>query len=584
MKARALFPGFVLVLLLVATNIPMVAPDGNKLPVTMLVYSDGTVEFTSDFATSDVGPSPGVTSMNARLGITPTAGGSKLELTFGMIFEASALEDLSTVFHKLNLGILVYPNGSKVAIDLLLQFGPEGFAYPLSTWGFDDYVYCTEIVANAEIHGETTNATLFLKLQPGSTYSVQDMIDWINQNGDYVRQQVEMMLTMLGLQVTRFELAPTVFSANTAMLRVDVGLFGNLTELASQYVSGVPTEVVFSPIYILGIFVARPDDLSRITFNFTDTGPFDAAITLNYKQSYDALINANRMNYLNSIEEIARQDSTNGAPWLPLISVLKPALLTASQAGFSFSADFDRSTMTWSARSPKMKVGQVSGNTVSLKQFLSSLGPLDEYTRDESGQPSLTVTVRGVEDARASLDIVIPAGTPSPTSRNASTATWEGVFLDQLQDISFTVRLKDTTPPTITSGVAAGATFSEKRPSLTAAFSDNVGIDASTVVVKLDGIDVTSAATKSAAGVSYVPASDLQDGSHTFYVRVQDTAGNPAELTVSFTVSSGIPVIYLAGGVAVVIILLGAVAYFVFMRKPSAAVPGQAQPPPPPPQ
>jgi len=582
MKVRTVFPAFMLVLLLAAASIPMATPDATKFPVTMLVYSDGTVEFISESTSSDLGANPGVTSMNARLGIAPTAGGSKLEFTLGIVFTASAIEELSTLLHKLNFGILVYPNGT-VALDFLVQFGPGGFPYQLSEWGSEDYVYVTEVAGNMKIVGETTDATLFMKLQPGTTYTRQDMIDSINENTDLVEQQVQMMLTMLGLQITRFQLTPTLYSFNTVLLRVDVGVFGNLTETLSQYMTGTPTQMVFSPLYILGIFAASPDDLSRVTINFTDAGLFDAAVTLNYKQAYDTIINADRMNYLNRIEEIARQDMTNGAPWLPLISVLKPALLDTSLAGFSFNANFDRSTMTWSARSPKMKVGQVSDSTVSLRQFLSSLGPLDEYMTDEFGQAGLTVTMRGVEDARASMSIVIPSGVPTPASRNASSATWEGVYLDQLQDVSFAVHLKDTVPPTITSGIAAGATLSEKRPSLTATFSDNVGIDASTIVVKVDGVDVSSATTKSAAGISYVPTSDLQDGSHTFYVKVQDTAGNPTELTVSFTISSGIPMIYLVGGGAVAVIVLGAVAYFVFLRKPSAAVAGQAQPPPPPP-
>lgn len=583
MRVRALLLSSALLFILVGAGIPMVAPSGNKVPITMLVYTDGTVEFTSDFTTSDLGANPGVSSIRASLGITPTAGGgSKLELTAGVVFEGSTLEDLSNLFHKLNFGVLMYPNGT-MALDLFLQLGPGGSYCGLSNWGYTQSFYCTEVRANARVVGETTNATLFLKLEPDTTYTLQEMIDYINQNSDFIAQQVQAKLGIFGFQITQLQLAASYFAANTALVRVDVSLRGNLTQIASQYISGTPTQVVFNPLDILGVFAAHPDDVSKLTLNFTDTGTLGAAIALNYKQNYDAVINANRLNYLSTIEDIARQDQTNGSPWLPLISLLKNSLLTASQTSFSFSANFGQSTMTWSARSPKMKVGEVSDNTVSLKQFLSSLGPLDEYTTDSNGEPGLTVTIRGVEDARAYMDIVIPSGVPATTSKNASSATWEGVYLDQLQDVSFTLRMKDTTPPTITSGIAQGATLSEKRPTLTATFSDNVGVDASTVVVKLDGVDVTSAATKSAAGVSYVPTSDLQDGLHTFYVKVQDTSGNPSDLTVNFTVSSGIPMTYLLGGGVVVIILLGAVAYFVFLRKPSAAVSGQVGPPPPPP-
>jgi len=580
MKARALLIEFMMVFLLVMASVPVVTPAGEKLPVTMLVYRDGTVEFTSDYTMTDVEPYEGLTSVSSRLGLTQTAGGSKLELAMRAVFEGPLLEELSTTVHGLNMGVVIYPNATRFLLDLSLQFGPQGYSQYIMEIGDD--VILTEVTANAEVNGEITDATLFLKLKPGQSYTLQQMIDGITGNEVYIGQIVTMILAQLGFRVMRFEMTPTPFSADTILLRVDVGLQGNLTQIASQYTGGTPTEVVFSPILILGAFVAAPDDLSRITFNFSDTtGAFDAAVTLNYRQGYDAIINANRLNYLNEIEAIAKEDPTNGAPWLPLISVLKPALLTASQAGFDLNVDYANSRMTWSGRFPKMKVGQVSGNTVSLKQFLISLGPLAQYTKDENGNPSLRFAIRGVEDATSYMDIVVPSGAPRPISSNASTAIWEGVYLEQLQDVSFTIRLKDTIPPTITSGVAPGATLSEKRPQLTATLSDNVAIDVSTIVVKVDGVDVTSSATTSATSVSYTPTTDLQDGPHTFYVKVKDTSGNLQELTVSFTVSSGIPMIYLLGGGVALVVVVGVAAFFLLRKKPSVA-PGPAPPPPPP--
>jgi len=580
MKARALLIEFMMVFLLVMASVPVVTPAGEKLPVTMLVYRDGTVEFTSDYTMTGVEPYEGLASVSSGLGLTQTAGGSKLELTMRAVFEGSLLEDLGELVHRFNLGVLIYPNATRFILDLSLQFGLQGYSQYIMEIG--DNVIITEVTANAEVNGEITDATLFLKLKPGQSYTLQEMIDGITGNEAFIGLIVTMIAAQLGFRVMRFEMTPTPFSADTVRLRVDVRLQGNLTQIASQYMGGTPTEVAFSPILILGAFVAAPDDLSRITFNFSDaTGAFDAAVALNYRQGYDTIINANRLNYLSKIEAIANEDPTNGAPWLPLIRVLEPALLTASRAGFSFDVNYANSRVTWSVRSPKMKVGQVSGNTVSLKQFLSSLGPLDYYTEDENGNPNLKIAIRGVEDATGYMDIVVPSGAPSPASRNASTAIWEGVYLDQLQDVSFTIRLKDNVPPTITSGVAPGATLSEKRPQLTATLSDNVAVDVSTIMVKVDGVDVTSSATTSATSVSYTPTSDLQDGSHTFYVKVKDTAGNPAELTVSFTVSSGIPMIYLLGAGVALVVVVGVAAFFLLRKKPSAA-PGPAPPPPPP--
>ena len=577
MKARAVLIESVMIFMLIVSTIPIVTPAPDKFPVTMLVYRDGTVEFTSDYAMTGLEPYEGLASFSSSLGLTQVAGGSKLELAMRAVFEDPLLEEISAVVHRFNFGILIYPNATRIALDLSLQLGGEGYTqYIMEAF---DTVTITEITANADVNGEITSLKLFLKLKPGQTYTVQDMVNYIAQSPSDIEGVVSGVLAYFGLQLTRFEMTPTVFDANTALIRVDAGLQGNLTQIASQYVTGPPTQVVFDPVLILGAFAAVPDELSKITFNLTDAGTFDAAVTLNYKQSYDAMINANRENYLNALEAIANEDPTNGEPWLPLISVLKPALLTASQAGFSLNVDYANSRMTWSARFPNMKVGQVSGNTVSLHQFLSSLGPLEPYTEDVNGTPGLRIAIRGVEDAAAYMDIVLPVGTPNPILHNASTAIWEGVYLDQLQDVSFTIRLKDNVSPTITSGVAPGATLSEKRPHLTATLSDNVAVDVSTIMVKVDGVDVTSSATTSAASVSYTPTSDMQDGPHTFYVRVEDTAGNPAELTVSFTVSSGIPMIYLLGGGAVLVVIIGAAAFFLLRKKPS---PAQGPPPPPP--
>jgi hypothetical protein len=577
MKAREMLIESMMILMLVVSTVPVVTPAPDGFPVTMSVYRDGTVEFTSDYAVTGLEPYEGLSSFSSSLGLTQVAGGSKLELTMRAMLESPMLEDISQYVHRLNLGILIYPNATRIALDLSLQLGGEGYTQFISE--IPDTVTITEITANADVNGEMIDVKLFLKLKPGQSYTVQEMVDYLAQDPGFIESLVEQVLALFGLQLTSFEMTPTVLDGSTALLRVDASLQGNLTQLASQYITGTPTQIVFDPVLILGAFAAVPDDLSRITFNLTDTGALDAAVTLNYKQSYDAMINANRENYLNRVETIANEDPTNGAPWLPLISVLKPALLTASQAGFSLNVDYVGSRMIWSGRFPNMKVGQVSGSTVSLRQFLSSLGPLEQYTENGNGAPGLRIAIRGVEDAAAYMDIVLPLGTPSPILHNASTAIWEGVYLDQLQDVSFTIRPKDNVPPTITSGVAQGAALSEKRPSLTATLSDNVAIDVSTIVVKVDGVDVTSSATTSATSVSYTPASDLQDGPHTFYVKVEDTAGNPAELTVSFTVSSGIPMIYLLGGGAMLVVIIGAAAFFLLRKKPPVA---QGPPPPPP--
>jgi immune inhibitor A len=116
------------------------------------------------------------------------------------------------------------------------------------------------------------------------------------------------------------------------------------------------------------------------------------------------------------------------------------------------------------------------------------------------------------------------------TTGNIVTSSW-----------SFTV---DTTPPTISSeSPISGLIISVSRPTISATFSDNIGVNPSSAVIKLDGATVTSSASVTTSGFSYTPPSPLSDGSHTVYIFVADTAGNDATLTSTFTVDTTPPTI-----------------------------------------
>jgi hypothetical protein len=560
--------------MLALASLPLVAPQPSRTPLVMLVYPDGTVEFTSSYSGS-VEPSGGVSTMTATLGVSKLATGSRVELTGSIMFEGDTLISLASVFRRFNVGALIYPNGTRILIDFSVEMVSGGI--PLTDLVEGQTIHLMSVSGRADISGQTIDATIQVTTKTDPLYTADELNSWIETQEATLEPMIASTLAQMGLQVIRIVVTPTAPDTYTSEVNVNLVLQGNLTQIAEQ---GGQAQVVFNPFLILGVFVARPDDLSTATLNFSSSrGTLDIAVTLNYRSDYDALINANRLRYLDNMEAIAEQDPTNGNPWLPLISLLKPAQLTASQAGFNLQADFDHGTMTWSSGFPKMKVGQVTGNTLSLKQFLDALGPADQYTMDESSQPTLDIAIRGVEDASNSMEIVVPAGAPTPSTKNATTAVWEGIYIDQLDDVSFILHPKDAIPPTIAPGIAPGAALSEKRPTLSAALSDNVAIDVSTIMVKVDGIDVTASATTSATSVSYTPTTDLQDGPHTFYIKVKDTAGNPAELTVNFTVSSGIPMVYLLGGGAVLVVIIGVAAFFLLRKKPSVA---QGPPPPPP--
>ena len=94
-----------------------------------------------------------------------------------------------------------------------------------------------------------------------------------------------------------------------------------------------------------------------------------------------------------------------------------------------------------------------------------------------------------------------------------------------------------TTFPLITNAAPTGET-SNNRPNISADLaSPFADIDVSSVVMKLDGADVTSGANVTGSYVSYRPSSSLSAGNHDVYLEVTDTAGNRQTATWSFSVA-----------------------------------------------
>lgn len=78
-------------------------------------------------------------------------------------------------------------------------------------------------------------------------------------------------------------------------------------------------------------------------------------------------------------------------------------------------------------------------------------------------------------------------------------------------------------------------------PTISASYADHAGgsgVDLKTVLLKLDGVDVSAQAVKTAAGINYRPAQALAQGAHTADLSLADIAGNPAAASWTFTVDS----------------------------------------------
>jgi parallel beta-helix repeat protein len=99
---------------------------------------------------------------------------------------------------------------------------------------------------------------------------------------------------------------------------------------------------------------------------------------------------------------------------------------------------------------------------------------------------------------------------------------------------SFTVS-SDSVPPQIKNPQPPdGSTVGYARPLISAALSDDSGIDTSSVAITVDRLDVTSKAKVLPSKVWYTPEEPLQNGDHSVTVKANDQNGNHEELSWSF--------------------------------------------------
>lgn len=100
----------------------------------------------------------------------------------------------------------------------------------------------------------------------------------------------------------------------------------------------------------------------------------------------------------------------------------------------------------------------------------------------------------------------------------------------------------DVTKPEITnlkpgSGEYTGLVV---RPTISADYSDTSGVDLSSVVLKVDDVDVTSSSTKNPTGISYVPSNDLSIGLHKVSLKICDSVSPLNVNTTEWTFNVGV--------------------------------------------
>jgi len=102
----------------------------------------------------------------------------------------------------------------------------------------------------------------------------------------------------------------------------------------------------------------------------------------------------------------------------------------------------------------------------------------------------------------------------------------------------------DSTAPQFTEVKPAdGVCVMDSTPEICANYTDDIGIDTGSVIIRVDGTDVTACAVVTASSICYTPTTSLTEGMHTVTVNVSDLCGHQNSTSWSFTVDTAAPVV-----------------------------------------
>lgn len=130
------------------------------------------------------------------------------------------------------------------------------------------------------------------------------------------------------------------------------------------------------------------------------------------------------------------------------------------------------------------------------------------------------------------------------TNTAGTKTTVDGSSLTSLQ-----LKVKETVKPVITiKSPAKGAYLTTSTPTITIEVVDESGgsgVNASSIKLKMDGVEVTSSYTKSVitngVRITYIPSPALSDGSHIVTVNASDNDGNAANTATSTFIVDTVP-------------------------------------------
>ncbi len=145
-------------------------------------------------------------------------------------------------------------------------------------------------------------------------------------------------------------------------------------------------------------------------------------------------------------------------------------------------------------------------------------------------------------DAATAPSVYVSSFTLAPGTHTVLYAADD--FLGNGQDTFYAATvIIDTTPPTVTSDLPTSGYENSATPTLALSYADSGrGVNTATVMLTLDGANVTSAAVVTASSVTYTPPSGLSQGTHTLVLTLSNLSGITTSSTSTFVVDTVPPV------------------------------------------
>ena len=239
------------------------------------------------------------------------------------------------------------------------------------------------------------------------------------------------------------------------------------------------------------------------------------------------------------------------------VDITTQAAVTASSATFMPAA-----TLAQGAHTVAAQVADLAGNhTSSTSTFLvDSVAPVTTLLVNglPSGSTNLVLISTdslgfastdggaGVLETRYALDgSTTPLVFSSTFSLTGGTHTLAFYSQDRAGNVEITQAValnvlgEDVTPPSLSLVPTHGSTVTTTTPQLLATYIDTGrGVDAVSVRLSLDGVDVTTLAFVTASSAAFTPSAQLAQGTHAVSASVSDLAGNGTSASAVFIIDS----------------------------------------------